>query len=30
MENLKKGLAAAGATFDNVVHRRTYVLDVDK
>jgi enamine deaminase RidA (YjgF/YER057c/UK114 family) len=30
MENLKKGLAAAGATFDDVVHRRTYVLDMDK
>jgi enamine deaminase RidA (YjgF/YER057c/UK114 family) len=30
MENLKKGLAAAGATFDHVVHRRTYVLDMDK
>jgi enamine deaminase RidA (YjgF/YER057c/UK114 family) len=30
MENLKKGLAAAGAGFDHVVHRRTYVLDMDK
>jgi enamine deaminase RidA (YjgF/YER057c/UK114 family) len=30
MENLKKGLEAAGATFDDVVHRRTYVLDMDK
>ena len=30
MENLKKGLEAAGATFDHVVHRRTYVLDMDK
>jgi enamine deaminase RidA (YjgF/YER057c/UK114 family) len=30
MENLKKSLEAAGATFDDVVHRRTYVLDMDK
>ena len=30
MDNLKKGLEAAGATFDDVVHRRTYVLDMDK
>ena len=30
MESLKKALAAAGATFDDVVHRRTYVLDMDK
>jgi enamine deaminase RidA (YjgF/YER057c/UK114 family) len=30
MDNLKKGLQAAGATFDDVVHRRTYVLDMDK
>jgi enamine deaminase RidA (YjgF/YER057c/UK114 family) len=29
MESLKKALAAAGATFDDVVHRRTYVLDMD-
>jgi enamine deaminase RidA (YjgF/YER057c/UK114 family) len=30
MESLKKALAAAGATFDDVVHRRKYVLDMDK
>jgi enamine deaminase RidA (YjgF/YER057c/UK114 family) len=30
MESLKKALASAGATFDDVVHRRTYVLDMDK
>jgi enamine deaminase RidA (YjgF/YER057c/UK114 family) len=30
MDSLKKALEAAGATFDNVVHRRTYVLDMDK
>ena len=30
MENLKKALQASGATFDDVVHRRTYVLDMDK
>ena len=30
MENLKKSLTAAGASFDDVVHRRTYVLDMDK
>lgn len=30
MDNLKIALAAAGATFDDVVHRRTYVLDMDK
>ena len=30
MDNLKKALTAAGATFDDVVHRRTYVLDMDK
>jgi enamine deaminase RidA (YjgF/YER057c/UK114 family) len=30
MESLKKGLEAAGASFDDVVHRRTYVLDMDK
>ncbi len=30
MENLKIALASAGANFDDVVHRRTYVLDMDK
>ena len=30
MDGLKTGLEAAGATFDNVVHRRAYVLDMDK
>jgi enamine deaminase RidA (YjgF/YER057c/UK114 family) len=30
MESLKKSLDASGATFDDVVHRRTYVLDMDK
>jgi enamine deaminase RidA (YjgF/YER057c/UK114 family) len=30
MDNLKKALDAAGASFDDVVHRRTYVLDMDK
>jgi enamine deaminase RidA (YjgF/YER057c/UK114 family) len=30
MESLKKSLEASGATFDDVVHRRTYVLDMDK
>jgi enamine deaminase RidA (YjgF/YER057c/UK114 family) len=30
MDSLQKALAAAGATFDDVVHRRTYVLDMDK
>src|SRR5262245_12125510 len=30
MDNLKIALASAGATFDDVVHRRTYVLDMDK
>ena len=30
MEGLKTGLEAAGATFDNVVHRRAFVLDMDK
>ena len=30
MESLKTALAAAGASFDDVVHRRTYVLDMDK
>lgn len=29
METLKRLLAAAGATFDDVVYRRTFVLDVD-
>src|SRR5689334_2328869 len=28
MDNLKKALDAAGASFDDVVHRRTYVLDM--
>ena len=27
---LVTGLEAAGATFDNVVHRRAFVLDMDK
>jgi enamine deaminase RidA (YjgF/YER057c/UK114 family) len=30
MDGLKTGLEAAGATFDNVVHRRAFVLDMDK
>lgn len=29
MENLRKILAAAGASFDDVVYRRTFVLDID-
>ena len=29
MENLRQILAAAGATFDDVVYRRTFVLDID-
>jgi enamine deaminase RidA (YjgF/YER057c/UK114 family) len=29
MENLQLQLAAAGATWDDVVYRRTFVLDVD-
>jgi enamine deaminase RidA (YjgF/YER057c/UK114 family) len=30
MDGIKTGLEAAGATFDNVVHRRAFVLDMDK
>lgn len=30
MDGLKMGLEAAGATFDNVVHRRAFVIDMDK
>jgi len=30
MDGIKTGLAAAGATLDNVVHRRSFVLDMDK
>ena len=30
MDGLKTGLEAAGATFDNVVHRRAFVIDMDK
>lgn len=29
MANLEKSLAAAGATFDDVVYRRSFVLDID-
>src|ERR1700730_13088391 len=29
MEGLKTALAAAGATLDDVVHRRAFVLDMD-
>ena len=30
MDGIKTGLEAAGATLDNVVHRRAFVLDMDK
>jgi len=30
MDGLKTVLEAAGATFDNVVHRRAFVIDMDK
>jgi enamine deaminase RidA (YjgF/YER057c/UK114 family) len=30
VDGLKKALEAAGAILDDVVHRRAYVLDVDK
>src|SRR5262245_23617696 len=30
MDGIKTGLEAAGATLDNVVHRRAFVIDMDK